>query len=61
MSNSHYYFGLVVGALIMALGAGLSTVGPAGWSLATVGLIIFSISLLNRYKLKLAFRPVRIE
>lgn len=61
MNKSHYYFGLVVGVLIMAMGAALSTLGTAGWSLAAVGLLIFAVSILNHHKFSFALRTARVE
>ena len=42
----HLVFGLVVGSVVMALGALLLTLSPAGWSLAVVGFAITAVAVL---------------
>lgn len=45
MSNIQLYFGLTVGLIVMALGAGALLLGPAGWSLLMVGVAISLLTL----------------
>ncbi len=48
MKNPGFFFSLFVGIITTIIGALLSTLGPAGWNLAVVGILIIALSIWQR-------------